>query len=171
MYSQSRRDLIVPIRDRRQSRRYLTTRNVLATLGIAVLAFAGITIYSERQTPTDSYGRILGQQVKVEAPAPPPPVAVVTEGSVPDQTAADPMLVSAGAREQILGVNPSPAAAAPAPAPAYAPEPAPIAPASVSAAGDGDHARVAIVGGADGVKLVQQGDQRPLLGGGIFKQP
>jgi hypothetical protein len=169
MYSQSRRDLIVPIRDRRQSRRYLTTRNVLGTFGIAILAFAAITIRSEMQHPSGTYGRLFGEQVQVAAPAP-QPVAVVTEGPVPDQTAADPMLVSAGAREQILGVNPQPAAA-PAPAPTYAPEPAPIAPASVAANGDGEHARVAIVGGADGVKLVQQDGKRPLLGGGIFKQP
>lgn len=170
MYSQSRRDLIVPIHDRRKSRRYLTTRNVLIAFGVAILAFAAITIRSEMHHPSGSYGRLFGEQVRVD-PRPAAPVAVVTEGNVPDQTAADPMLVSAGAREQILGVNPAPAAAAPAPAPAYVPQAAPIAPASVTGDPNGDHARVAIVGGADGVTLVQQGDKRPVLGGGIFKQP
>jgi hypothetical protein len=167
MYSQSRRDLIVPIRDRRQSRRILTKRNVLGTLGAFILAFAAITIRSELHHPSGTYGRLFGEQVQSDAPAVAQPVAVVTEGTVPDQTAADPMLVSSGAREQILGVNPQPAA----PAPAFVPDPAPIAPASIAAPGDGEHARVAIVGGAEGVTLVQKSGDRPVLSGGIFKQP
>jgi hypothetical protein len=168
MWSQSRSDLIVPIRDRRQSRRILTKRNVLITLGVAILAFAGITIHSEMQRPSDSYGRLFGDRVTVEPPAAPRPVAVVTEGEVHDETAADPMLVSSGAGEQILGVHPKPAAA---PAPALVPpQPAPITAASLAAPA-GEHAHVAIVGGAEGVKLVQQNGDRPVLSGGIFKQP
>ncbi|HWS70781.1 MAG TPA: hypothetical protein VN605_01645 [Thermoanaerobaculia bacterium] len=166
MWSQSRRDLIVPIRDRRQSRRILTKRNVLGTFGVAILAFAAITIRSELQHPSGTYGRLFGEQVTTDAPAAVHPVAVVTEGSVPDQTAADPMLVSTGAREQILGVNPQPAAA-----PAYVPEPASIAPASIAAPANGVHARVAIVSGAEGVALVQKDGDRPVLSGGIFKHP
>lgn len=169
MYTQSRRDLIVPIRDRRQSRRILTKRNVLGTLGVGILAFAVITIRSEMHHPSGSYGRLFGEQVTVEPAAPRQPVTVVTEGTVHDATAADPMLVSSGAREQILGVQPQPAA--PAPAPAFVPEPVAVAPASIAATGDGEHARVAIVGGADGVKLVQQHGDQPVLSGGIFKQP
>ena len=167
MWSQSRSDLIVPIRDRRQSRRILTKRNVLGTLGVAILAFAGITIRSEMHHPSGSYGRLFGEQVTVDAPAATQTIAVVTEGQVHDETAADPMLVSSGAREQILGVTPQPAAA---PAPTFVPE-APVAAASITATGDGEHARVAIVGGTEGVTLVKKSGDHPVLSGGIFKQP
>jgi hypothetical protein len=169
MWSQSRSDLIVPIRDRRKSRRILTKRNVLVTFGIGILAFAGITIRSEMQHPSGSYGRLFGEQVTVAPAAATQTVAVVTEGEVHDTTAADPMLVSAGAGEQILGVNRPPAA--PIPAPPLVPAPAPVTAASIAAPGDGEHARVAIVGGSEGVTLVKKSGDQPVLSGGIFKQP
>ena len=166
MWTRNRTPVVVPYRDRRQSRRILTKRNVLCTFGVGILAFAAITIRSELHHPSGTYGRLFGEQVTVDAPAVRQPVAIVTEGTVHDDTAADPMLVSSAAREQILGVNPQPAA----PAPALVAQPAPIARASAAAA-DGEHARVAIVGGAEGVALVQKNGEHPVLGGGIFKQP
>jgi hypothetical protein len=94
--------LIVPIKDRRQSRRILTIKNCAMTmLGIAVV-FASISIYSEsRRGTAGDYGRLFGTQVgapnHVTSNA-----AIVQEGTVADQTAPDPMLVAPAAREQLL---------------------------------------------------------------------
>ncbi|MCU1349946.1 MAG: hypothetical protein JWO56_2976 [Acidobacteria bacterium] len=169
MGSRKRTDLIVPIHDRRRGRRILTTRNVLGCAIVAILAFAAITIRSEMHKPSGDYGRLFGEQVTVAPAAPTAPASIVTEGppAVNDQTAADPMLLSAGAREQYLGVKPPAATAASPPAPTFVPD-APVQSApQPTTAGPG---RVTIVGGTDGVKLVRENTNRRVLAGGIFKQ-
>jgi hypothetical protein len=81
MLSRARKALlIVPIRDRRQSRRILTIKNcAISMLSVAVI-FASISIYNEaRRAPAGEYGRLFGSQVpatntaisrNVDAPAP-----------------------------------------------------------------------------------------------------
>ena len=80
-------DLIVPIRDRRQRKRYLTLKNFgFATLA-AVVVFVGISIRSEMRSPDPNYYSPLYQRVlpKVEQK---PPLEVVRETPqpVPDQS-------------------------------------------------------------------------------------
>ena len=96
----NRPDLIVPIHDRRQRRRYLTLKNFGWTTLAAGVLFVGISIYSEmRSTGPTNYGRLVAKEMPhVEQR----PVEVVTETPTVDQeqTHADPMLVQAAAREQ-----------------------------------------------------------------------
>lgn len=149
-----RPDLIVPIRDRRQRKRYLTLRNVRNVLLVCLVAFVAISIRSElRGTGPASYGRLYEREL---APPPEPkPVEVVREASpaVPDQTVADPLLLAPAAREQWLrGDTTNPALGA-----------LPRAEASVARG----ETRVAIVGGPEGVSVVRQERRKPVLSGGF----
>ncbi|HET7435810.1 MAG TPA: hypothetical protein VFN10_13960 [Thermoanaerobaculia bacterium] len=155
-----RPDLIVPIRDRRQHRRLLTFRNIRNAVLVIVAIFAVITIRSEmRDTTSGEFGRLYGDEVgkpaevkrvEVVAEAPPAPV--------PDQIAADPMLTAPAAREQWLHDQPQTTAAVMTPL-------APVAPVT-QAPVQGD-SRVAIVGGPEGVSVVQESRHAPLLRGGF----
>ncbi len=153
-----RPDLIVPIRDRRTRKRILTLRNFGWAALAGVLVFAGLTIESSMRNPKSDgeYGRLFGKQVSGQAPA----VAkaapdIVREAPVPDQTAADPTLVGAAARAQMLEAQPL---TPPVPAPVAVP--APVLGTDVS-----------IVGDANGVRLTRTDSAaRPKLSGGIFKQ-
>src|SRR5215213_11340517 len=95
-------DLIVPIRDRRQHKRYLTLRNVGGAFLVLAVLFVAITIRSEMQPRhSDAFGRLFERELPpVEAK----PVEVVKEAAPPvaDHTAADLMLVAPAAREQWL---------------------------------------------------------------------
>jgi hypothetical protein len=157
----SRPDLIIPIRDRRQRRRILTLKNFYKAAIVAIVLFAGLTIYSDIRHPHSNgdYGRLFGKQVSGQVPeVKKPPVDVVKEAPVPDQTAADPLLVAAQAREQYLG-NPT---LTPAPVAANVPPPPP--PVTNS---DGS----AVVGGPNGVTIVKgKTNTKPTLQGGIFRQ-
>ena len=152
-----RPDLIVPIRDRRQRKRYLTLRNFRNASIVALIAFVGITIRSEMRGPApNEYGRLYERELprleRAQAP-----VEVVKEAPVPavaDQTHPDPLLVEPLGREQWLYGDPSQPSSV---------QPMPRAEASV-ASGD---TRVAIVGGADGVAVVQRERRRPVLSGGF----
>ena len=153
-----RPDLIVPIRDRRARKRILTLRNFGWTLLAGVLVFAGLTIESSIRKPkTDGdYGRLFQKQVSGQAAG----VAraapdVITEAPVSDETSADPTLVSAAARAQMLAAQPL-----------MPPVPPPV---SVPAPALG--ADVAIVGDANGVAITRTDSAgRPKLSGGIFKK-
>lgn len=152
-------DLIVPVRDRRQHKRYLTLRNARnAFIALAVL-FLAITIRSELQPrQADSFGRLFERELpQVEAK----PVEVVTEAAPPvvDQTAPDPMLVAPAQREQWLSDDSATTSAS-------METVVPITTATVTAPAEG-RARYAIVGGADGVSLVQETRERPKLRGGF----
>jgi hypothetical protein len=149
----SRPDLIVPIRDRRQHKRYLTLKNAGIASAVAFVAFIGVSIYSEVRRPApNDYGRLARREI-APRPLPQKPLEVVRETpSIDDQAAADPMLVEPAARASWLGNETSSAAviAPPAPAP--------------TAARGGD---VAIVGGPEGVSIVQQKKRHPVLAGGF----
>jgi hypothetical protein len=154
-----RSDLIVPIRDRRQRKRYLTLKNAgYAAIAAAVL-FVGISIRSEmRGTSPASYGRLVAKEMpRVEQK----PLEVVTEAPTVDQeqTHADPMLIHSAARAQMLQAQ------NPIPAPVVVDMP-PRAAAAI-ATGDTD---VVIVGGPEGVKIVQRERRKPTLTGGFGRQ-
>jgi hypothetical protein len=84
---------------------------------------------------------------------------VITEAPVDDQEHADPMLLSAAAREQYLGATPMTAPALPTTTEAVQPAPS---------IGPGMH--VTIVGDANGVGFAAAPTEpRGTLGGGIFK--
>ena len=151
-----RPDLIVPIRDRRARKRILTLKNFGWAALAGILVFVGLTIESSVRKPKGDgdYGRLFGKQVQVPALAK-APLDVVKEAPVPDQTAADPTLLGAAARAQILEAQPL---TPPVPPPVSVP--APVLGADVS-----------IVGDANGVKLTRTDTAaRPKLSGGIFKQ-
>ena len=152
-----RRNHSLPFPDRRRHRRILTLRNFGWFSLAAVVLFAAISIRSEmRGRNMRDYGRIVAKQVPDDVKA--QPREIVTEAPVPEETHADPMLLSGAAREQYLGVDERPVAFEPTVAAA-------IAPPTVTAR-DG---RVAIVGDANGVAVVQEQRRRPTLSGGIFK--
>lgn len=100
-------DLVVPIRDRRQHRRVLTLKNFGKVLIGLVIFLAGITIESNfrRSEKSEDYGRLLSKQVHGH-PAVEAKKADVVVAPIEDQTAADPLLVSAQNRQQWLGVEP-----------------------------------------------------------------
>ena len=156
-------ELIVPIRDRRRGKRILTLKNARNVTLVALALVAGLMVYSEVRGPKthDDYGRLFNEQVSTPAPEVQRAPQVVTEGQIPDQDHADPMLLSSAAREQYLGVEPNTASLVQTTTPVEAvdgPKPS-----------IGDH--VAVVGDANGVAVVQTStEQRGTLGGGIFKQ-
>lgn len=153
-----RPDLIVPIRDRRQRKRYLTLKNFAIAAVAAGVLFVGISIRSEmRGTGPANYGRLVEREMpQVEQRR---PVEVVAEAPTVDQeqTHADPMLVQAAAREQWLRDQST--------APVVVDVPPRAAAAMATGATD-----VVIVGGPEGVKIVQRERRKPTLTGGFGRQ-
>ncbi len=153
----SKPDLIVPIRDRRQRRRYLTLKNFGYAALAAGVIFVGISIRSEmRGTGPANYGRLVAREIPpVEQKA----VEVVTETPTvdQDQTHADPMLLQTAAREQWLQAQTTTPVAVDIPQRA----------AASMASGETD---VVIVGGPEGVKIVQRERRKPTLTGGFGRQ-
>lgn len=152
-----RPDLIVPIRDRRQRKRYLTLRNFRNAAIVMAIVFAAITIRSElRGVGPASYGRLYESELPTVEQK---PVEVVTEAPstpvVPDATHADPLLLAPAAREQWLHADTA--------APGQLGVPMQRAEAAVATG----ETRVAIVGGAEGVTIVQQTRRTPVLSGGF----
>jgi len=148
-----RPDLIVPIRDRRQHKRYLTLRNLAIASAVAFVAFVAVSIYSEVRRPApNDYGRLARKLP--DPPAATRTVEVVKEsGSIADESAADPTLVQPMARAQWLGDETTSAGVI---------EPAP---ATVSTFQRGDD--VVVVGGPEGVAIVNQKRRKPVLSGGF----
>lgn len=146
-------DLIVPIRDRRQRKRYLTLKNFGYASIAATVLFIGITIRSEmRGAGPSNYGRLVERELppRVEQK----PVEVINEAPVTkEETHANPFLTEAAAREQWLRAQA---------------DPLPVAmPPRIAAAVATGETDVAIVGGPEGVKVVQRERRRPVLGGGF----
>jgi len=150
--------LIVPIRDRRAHKRILTLRNVRNALVVIAVLFLAVTIQSDLRHPkSGEYGRLFSKQVPGQDEIARPRQDVIREAPVPDQTAADPLLLAPAAREQYLGVDGN---LSPAGEPALRQEP----PA---------HSDLAIVSGPNGVTITRaksQPPQQPTLSGGIFRQ-
>ena len=160
-----RPDLIVPIRDRRSRKRILTLKNFrYAAIAIAVL-FVALTIQSDlRRHRGDGYGRLFGKQVSGQPDVVAQKVEVVHEAPVPDQTAADALLLAPAAREQYLGID---STNMPRPVVNVDPALSRITPAGEPA----PRAAVTIVGGPEGVTITQANTTpRPTLSGGIFRK-
>lgn len=136
----------------------MTLRNARNVFIALVVLFILITIRSEMPSNgNSSFGRLLDREIpQVESK----PVEVVQEATphVSDETSADPMLVAPAAREQWLHDNSATSAAA-----VIEPMPAPV----TSVARPGTGSRVAIVGGPEGVSVVEQKRRRPVLTGGF----
>jgi hypothetical protein len=150
-----RPDLIVPIRDRRQRKRYLTLKNFCYASIAAIVLFLGITIRSEmRGTGPANYGRLVAREMpKVEQK----PVEVVREAMTVDSEAthADPMLTAPMRREQWLHAQSETSHVVVA---------TPTRANAAMATGETD---VVIVGGPEGVQIVQRERRRPQLRGGF----
>ncbi|HEX6160274.1 MAG TPA: hypothetical protein VF111_08925 [Thermoanaerobaculia bacterium] len=156
-----RPDLIVPIRDRRQHKRYLTLKNARNVTLVLVAAFLIVTIHGEmRGLKPGEHGRLFHKELP-EAPKA-KPVEIVREQApapVPDADSADPTLIEPMARAQWLdddfyNAQPEPTQAATITAP------------TVQARVQGD-ARIAIVGGAEGIAVVKESHRKPVLSGGF----
>jgi len=164
-----KRDLFIPVRDRRARRRILTLRNAgKVALGLIVLAGLLALVGHFRKPASGDYGRLFGSRVAQPDLPKTRPVDVITEQPSPavtDQTAPDPMLVAPAAREQeVLGVTP-------APAPASAMPVAPAAAASGTPLLQGGSEHVGIVGGSGGVAIVKsKTEAAPKLRGGFGRQ-
>lgn len=152
-----RPDLIVPIRDRRKRKRFLTLKNFGIATVASLVVFAGISIRSELRGTSADYGRLMQRHLPSDRPA--KPVEVVTEAPpapVPDATHADPLLVAPAAREQWLYGEPTSTETS-------FVEAMPRAEASVATG----ETRVAIVGGVSGVEVVKRERRKPILSGGF----
>jgi len=154
----SKPELIVPIRDRRQHRRILTLKNFRNACFVLVALYAGsmIAAHFRNAKPHDDLGRLVAGRITSSTSLPKQPSVAQTE-VIDDQTAADPTLVQAMNRSQILLDQPATSTAQVA-APATTAD-APLLRQNA--------ANVAIVGGPEGVTLVQRDAKRPVLGGGF----
>ena len=143
-----KRDLIVPIHDRRKRKRYLTLKNVGIAMLVCFVAFVAISIRSEMRGrgPVD-YG---GHESKLPPPPEPKPVEVIDEAPVST-------FVQQQLGEPMPPPDPIPVAVEPPPAPANI---------SINASLTGGD-DVAIVGGPEGVAVVQKERRRPALSGGF----
>lgn len=151
-------ELIVPVRDRRQRRRILTLKNFLNAAVVLIALFAVVTIYVKFRTPktADDYGRLYKGQIKTPDVTARQPEIVQEAGPIADADGADPTLLSAAARAQYLLTD---SASALTPAPAQ------------TASTEQKDERVTIVGGTEGVSIVKENRERPVLGGGFGKAP
>jgi hypothetical protein len=159
--SHRRPDLIVPVRDRRQGKRYLTLKNFRNVTLALVVVFAVISIRSEWGSDgVSDFGRLYQSELPdVEQK----PVETVSEATpVADQSHADPMLVEPMVREQWLHADTT-LTATPVPMALETAERA------VEAVQSGE-TRVAIVGGTEGVSLVKQTRTTPVLSGGFGRR-
>lgn len=155
----SQRDLIVPIRDRRQRRRIVTLKNFRNVSIAALLIFMAITIYSETRGPrAGDYGRLYSSEMPAREVAK-QGVEVVQEAAtapaVADESHADPTLVEPMARAQWLAANASEPRS-------QQPVSATIVPPPTTRGGD-----VTIVGGPEGVTVVRGERKRAVLKGGF----
>ena len=146
----------LPFPDRRQGRRYLTKKTVLATIGILAVLFLVITIRSEmRGDNGEDYGRLYEKQAQKLQPVEPQAVPVVTEAeAVSEATSADPFSLDAAKREQYLGdtrLTPPPATAS-----------------TIGFGGQQPASSLRVEGGPDGVTVTNTEPRpQPVLGGGF----
>ena len=159
-----RLELIVPIRDRRQGRRFLTLRNIRNVLLVLAALFVVITIGAKLRgtKASDDFGRLYGRQVQSTTTVPKHP-EIIQEGTpIADDNSADPMLLAPQARAQLLlsqsNVPQTTTVTAPPAMQSSAVDPGTNTP------------HVAIVGGPEGVTLARENRPRPVLSGGFGKQ-
>ncbi|HKO54531.1 MAG TPA: hypothetical protein VJ276_01560 [Thermoanaerobaculia bacterium] len=161
------RQRILPIHDRRRHRRILTLKNFGIALGVAAVLFVIINIVSEVRRPkAGEYGRLVAREVP-RSEIQPQTREIVAEAPVPDETSADPMLITSQARAQYLGVDNMPVVQPAAVLPPVTSEDFP----SRQPLLERKHGKVTIVGDANGVALVTETTGREQkLTGGYFRQ-
>jgi hypothetical protein len=96
-----------PARDRRRSKRILTARNAMWTVGVLVFVFAVVSIASEfRKTKPGEHGRLYERRELSSGVA---PVVtehpVIAEAPVREETFADPLNLDTINRQVVLGVD------------------------------------------------------------------
>ena len=158
----TRPDLIVPIRDRRQHRRILTLKNFRNACVVMIALVAGLVIEEHlrnRSGNASDYGRLFSAEIQSMNAVEKTP-QVVAAAPIDDHDAADPMLVRAAAREQLLmadsNVTPPPVETV-----------VPTVQRQEPLAGYDTNGRLVITGGPEGVSLVKQASNKPVLGGGF----
>ena len=151
-------ELLIPIRDRRQSKRYLTLKNFAIASAVAAVAFVAISIRSEMRGRVDGpdFGRLLQREIATDVQQ--KPIEVVHEAPPPvaDATHADPMLIEPAVRAQWLEADATTTTS-------VSSQPVNVSAASMRATGT----EVAIVGGPDGVAVVRTERRKPVLSGGF----
>ncbi|HUR80869.1 MAG TPA: hypothetical protein VM733_08890 [Thermoanaerobaculia bacterium] len=146
-----RPDLIVPIRDRRARKRYLTLKNFGKVMILLTAGFVAITIRSEmRGRTTGQFGRLFQSEIPAVEQKPlevvheAPPAATVADTA---PTIAQPFVIE------------------PVDAPPIATTVAPVEPIRSSVS------EVSIVGGPDGVNVVRKDERpKPVLSGGFGRR-
>ena len=147
--------------ERRQHLRILTLKNFRWVLVVVVVFLIAVSLdLTTRGAPSADYGRLYQKHIKPREEVTPRPAIVTEAPPVPDQTAADPLLIAPAAREQeFLSTEPQ--------------RPTPIAASTVPVETRGSGNGVNIVGDSGGVVIVRSSEnaKKPVLAGGIFKQP
>lgn len=147
--------------ERRKHPRILTLKNFRNAMLALVAIFAVLTIRAHLRGPKaeDGFGRLYANQV---------PAAQVTKsadpiqsGQIDDATAADPMLVGAQARAQILTGESDPQRVI---------STEPSAEVRAPLLNKETAGKLVVVGGPEGVKIVRTDVAQPELGGGFGKQ-
>lgn len=146
--------------ERRRHRRILTLKNFAWFAGALAIIFVILSFdIFTRGGGAGDYGRLMNRRLPPEDVHPRPQQVVTEAPPVPDQTAADPLLLAPAAREQEF-LSPQ--------------KPAPVvvqATATPVVTTQGGGRGVSIVGDGEGVVIVRGSDaKRPTLAGGIFKQ-
>ena len=133
--------------ERRKHRRILTLKNFRRFVVLLVVFLAGLSIEISTRS-TGDYGRIMQKEIPRNQdirPQPPPPVVAPP---VAEQPSADPLLLAPAARQQeFLSTTTTP---------------------TPPATSD-----VRVVGDSSGITIQRASEtpKRPVLAGGIFKQP
>lgn len=153
----------MPIIERRQRTRIFTLKNFRWVLIAVVIFLIGVSLdLSRHGAPASDYGRLYRDHINRTEEVKPLPPIVVEAPPVPDQNSADPLLLSPAAREQeFLSTTEN--------RPVVAMGTVSTVPVVARGSGDG----VNIVGDSGGVVIVRGSEnaKRPVLTGGIFKQP
>jgi hypothetical protein len=145
------------IPERRRHRRIFTIRNFVRLLLLGVVFLAGLSVEVTMRDHSGDYGRLVNKEIPQNKDIQPRPQPVVEAPPKPvaDQSAADPLLLDSAAREQEFLSTAS-----------ITPQPP-----SVTTVGTGN--AVSVQGDPSGITIVRSKDvpKRPVLAGGIFKQP
>jgi hypothetical protein len=164
----TRPDLIVPVRDRRQRRRILTLKNFRNAVVVMVVLVAGVyaeEYFRNQQGPSADYGRLYNAEIQSVTAVSKTPT-IVTEAKVDDHDSADPFLIRAAAREQLLMAESN----VPQPVPEAPIVAQPVTQPQEPLVGYDKDGRMVITGGPEGVTLAKQTSAKPVLGGGFGRQ-
>lgn len=155
----STRSKSAPVPDRRHRKRIVTLKNFRNLMFVAIGLFAVVSVYSELRPQKDGdYGRLFARKVRSQEIEVKSPEVVTEAAPVDDAISPDPFSVNAAAREQILRGEAEPLV------PQTATDQTAVVPQR------SESGRIAIVGGAEGVAVVQKDEKAPVLGGGFGRR-